>query len=89
MRAFLFSGGVGCSNIFLCRLICRLLKYKCYVLILHLSSCLMVVRHFFMIIQFRVAYLIKGECSEHSTSSKENQILFRFSMNKTGCVSSY
>ena len=40
------------------------------------------VRHFFLIIQFRVAYLIKGECSEHSMSSKENQILFRFSMNR-------
>ena len=42
----------------------------------------MVVRQFFMIIQFQLAYLIKGECSEHSTSSKENQILFRFSMNR-------
>lgn len=51
--------------------------------------CLMVVRQFFMIIQFRLAYLIKGECSEHSTNPKENQILFRSSMNKTGGVSSY
>ena len=46
----------------------------------------MVVRQFFMIIQFRLAYLIKGECSEHSTNPKENQILFRSSMNKTGGV---
>ena len=48
-----------------------------------------VVRQFFMIIQFRLPYLIKGECSEHSTNPKENQILFRSSMNKTGSVSSY